>query len=70
MSLEVSVAYVALRGAGGVLSVATLAILARAFGPAGYAEVALAVGGAFLVASIVFGPLRAALARFAGRHFA
>jgi O-antigen/teichoic acid export membrane protein len=65
VSLEVSVAYVALRGVGGALSVATLAVLARAFGPAGYAEVALAVGGAFLVASIVFGPLRAALARFA-----
>jgi O-antigen/teichoic acid export membrane protein len=64
VSLEVSVAYVALRGVGGVLSVATLAVLARAYGPTGYAEVALAVGGALLVSSIVFGPLHAALARF------
>src|SRR5215831_11627262 len=64
VSLNVSVTYVALRGGSGALSAATFAVLARAYGPAGYAEVALAVAAALLVASVAFGPLRAALARF------
>jgi O-antigen/teichoic acid export membrane protein len=64
VSLNVSITYVALRGVGGALSVAAMALLARSFGPSGYAEVALAVAAALLLASVVFGPLRAALARF------
>lgn len=64
MSLEVSIAYIGLRAFAGVLSVATMALLARAFGPTGFAAVAVAIAAALLVASTVFGPLHAALARF------
>ena len=65
MSLRVSVTYIALRGTGGALNIATLAFLARSYGPTEYAKVALSVGAALLVSSAVYGPLRAALARFA-----
>ena len=44
MSLEISAAYVALRTIGGVLSVTTMAVLARSFGPTGYSEIAVAIG--------------------------
>ena len=64
MSLNVSVTYIASRGLGGGMSVATFALLARAYGPTGYAEVALAIAAALFLASVAFGPLRAALARF------
>ena len=64
MSLRVSVTYVAWRGIAGALNVVTLAYLARAYGPAEYAKIALAIGAALLTSSAVYGPLRSALARF------
>lgn len=66
MSLRHSAAYVAVRLASGALAMASLALIVRGLGPAGYGALSLGLAAAAAVTQILFNPLNGALARFYG----
>ncbi|GAB2890796.1 hypothetical protein GCM10027046_19390 [Uliginosibacterium flavum] len=66
MSLRTSAAYVAVRIASGALAMASLALIVRGLGPAGYGQLTLGLAASAVVTLILFNPLNGMLARFYG----
>ena len=64
MSLRTSAAYVAVRAISGGLAMATLALVVRGLGPAGYGQLSLGLAMSAAVTLVLFNPINATLARF------
>ena len=66
MSLRTSAAYIAVRIASGALAMASLALIVRGLGPAGYGQLTLGLAASAVVTLVLFNPLNSMLARFYG----